>query len=288
MEIKFDDYVSAAEHLPEKADNTFFISPSAFYDFIDKKHLWFRQQFMKEDQFEGNTGSNLGNIIHKACEMYTQEVDVTDEQINEYIDSLPDNDEIDKQTIRDNYRSMIDTVLTRFLMDTNIDETEQFIGYDLSEHVTVGGTFDYTRTDRSGRQIIGDYKTTASKLPPKKIEQKHKMQALIYAYIMDKSDLYMRPDMLEIVYITRHHDPVISEKTGKPGKEYFPDVSVLQYEITDNDMAYIDSLMRLCAETMHFFFDNPDKAYIIFTDYRLKGEFFETYKYTEEQEQPLF
>jgi hypothetical protein len=282
--IQFDNYKSAAEHLPEKT-NTFFISPSAFPQFINKKHKWFREQFIGEDIFAGNTGSHLGNIVHKAAELFMQGIDITNEQCEEYINSLPDNEHINKNIMRSSYRQMIDSLLTGYLMDISVDETEKFIYYDMSSTVTIGGTFDYVRTE-NGNKIIGDYKTTSSKLPPKRIDANHRLQALIYCYIMDKSGLE-RPDMLEIVYITRPHAPVISEKTGKPGKEYFATTTVLQEVVTDDDMEYIDSLMNLCTDTFHYFVKHPEVAHILYSDQRLKEYNFNMSKYAAEESTPL-
>lgn len=77
-------------------------------------------------------------------------------------------------------------------------------------------------------------------------------------------------DRIEIKWITHNHVNRISEKTGKPMKDYPTQVVSVIQAITEEDYAFIESILKLVAESVKYVKENPKTAYIVFKDYRLK------------------
>ena len=79
---------------------------------------------------------------------------------------------------------------------------------------------------------------------------------------------------IRLVYVNRAIDGrYVSEKTGKPcGKVHPPEVTVLTETITKEDLDFIESVMKLCAESVAKVKEDPSLTYLIFRDYRLKDD----------------
>jgi hypothetical protein len=98
----------------------------------------------------------------------------------------------------------------------------------------------------------------------------YKYQLLLYAYLCRKNNISI--DRITLVYVNRNIDGGISEKTGKPLKSYPPEVTELTEQITEEDYEFIESVLMLLVDTLKLVKERPEYAYMLFRDYRLKGE----------------
>ena len=258
------------------------LSPSRFERFFSKPHEWFRELIMQEGGFEGNSGSNIGNIIHATAEAQATGQTLSEVEINTFIDSLKEViDEkqpwlnLEHHVIRAAYPDMQELIRT-FVSENPPTSTEGYIWKQITPRVVLAGSYDaYRPNPMTGNYIITDYKTTGERLPPKAMSYSHRLQLYLYAWMLRKQGILV--DAVEVVYITRYHpgSPAkISEKTGKlgkPGRDYPATLTPIQYDFTDKNMTFISDLIKLGAESLEYFMDHQDAAYIIFKDYRLKG-----------------
>ena len=75
---------------------------------------------------------------------------------------------------------------------------------------------------------------------------------------------------IRIVWITNNIVGRVSEKTGKPLKDYPSQVIPVTQIITDEDMQFIEDYLRLIAETYLKGVEDPKLVYLLYSDYRLK------------------
>lgn len=260
-------------------DNCIKISPSKIIDFLETTHTWFRELIMNEDGFTGNSGSCIGNIIHYGAECTAKKEPIVELDIAEYIGQLvpkldqPDpRKNLDPSIVDSAYGDMLPLIVD--YVETNMPEsTEGYVWSKVTPRVVLAGSYDAIRKNpMSGKYIVIDYKSTAEKLPPKKIEFKHKLQGYCYAWALKKQK-GIEVDAIEIVYVTRYHPGAVG-KTGKIGRDYQPTITPLQISFDQSNFEFIDQLIHLIAETMEHFLDNPKQAYMLFKDYRLKNKDF--------------
>ncbi|MCF6330995.1 MAG: PD-(D/E)XK nuclease family protein [Sulfurimonas sp.] len=261
------------------------LSPSRFETFFSKPHEWFRELIMNEEGFQGNSGSNIGNIIHATAERYDNKLDLLEPEIESFIQSLKEvtnEDEpwknLNHLVIREAYPDM-QRLVKEYIDKYPAEFTEGYLWKQISKNVIIAGSYDRLRVNpMTGNYIIVDYKTTGDKLPPKRMEYKHKLQLYMYAWMLRKQGKLV--DGIEVVYITRYHhgsEPKVSAKTGKlgsRGRDYPATLTSLQYEFTDKNDIFIDQLIHLASDTLEYFIENPSTAYMLFKDYRLKGKDF--------------
>jgi hypothetical protein len=197
--------------------------------------------------------------------MYGSNQKVDKEQINLYIDNFESNEDVDCQYVRDTYKSMAEVLINDYVRYNMPTEVEPFVKYEMYPGYFPSGSIDNITGD-----CIVDYKTYNSKIKPKTITVNYKYQLLIYAYICRMNGIDI--NRIRLVYINRPIDGrYISEKTGKQcGKIHPPEVTVLTEQITDEDIQFIESLLRLCIETVQTAKANPNLVYLLFKDYRLK------------------
>ena len=74
---------------------------------------------------------------------------------------------------------------------------------------------------------------------------------------------------IRLVYVSRNIDGGISEKTGKPLKSYPPKLTVLTETVTEDDMAFIDSMLNLAKDTLLVSDKHPELRHIMWHDPRL-------------------
>jgi len=288
---------------PQFQENIFVISPSGVKDFggassqevtLDdaaaRPHLWFRQQFMKEDKFEGNTVSIRGTMIHWLAQQYIsngilQEDDYL--EMNNYLLQeehrlleLEDVEPIDRQRILDTYPDMWDSLVT-WIDSYNPDRSEFYVTNQLSEHVAIKGQVDYTRIFQEweqddenqylpavGSTIVGDFKTISAKSMKKSADYAHILQTYVYAYCLQESGANVGG--IEITYIKEQSGGEISEKTGKHLKLYPAETKSFVKQYTEETHQFVGSYLKMITETMEYFFKHPDTANILFKDQRLK------------------
>jgi hypothetical protein len=256
------DYVSGASILPP--DHKFKISPSAINKFFAKPHEWFRSEVLGEDTFLGNTASVLGTIVHFCAEEYskTEKVDVA--EIEKYIASI-DNPDVDVQYISEQWKPMGQALIDYLRTSGLPQRSEELIHYEVQPGYFVAGSADAVIGD-----CLVDYKSCSQLNPPTEIPPYYRYQLLTYAYIYNKLSIPI--NRIRIVWITNNVVGRISEKTGKPMKDYPATVGVCTETITNDDLDFIESILKLICETVETYYDNPNLAYLLFRDYRLKKE----------------
>ena len=265
-----DKNVKWYEYYNGPDENIFRISASQFSKFMDKPWEWYRQQVLNEDLFQSTTSTILGTIVHGAAERVANNLPFTKEHVEEFLATITD-PEIDKSIIREQYPLMAAELINSYVLPNkqSFHEAEPFLTVDLGSDIEVGGSIDRVEScGDGGTYRIIDFKSYHSKTKPKKIPQGYKYQLLIYASVYSKRKQPVSE--VRLVYINRHIDGGFSEKTGKPLKSYAPEVTVLTEPVTADDIAYIDSMIDMCKETLLAAETHPELIWLLFRDPRLK------------------
>ena len=245
----------------EATNNAFRISASQLSKFFDKTSEWYRENLLGEEGFTGNTSTYLGTVVHAGIEMFVKEGQVNWQALQEYIDSI-DHPEVDKDHILDQYEAMIYAVLP--FVETNMPtEVEKFVFHEILPGIGAGGSIDALRND-----TIMDWKTTSSKVPPVKFSRNYWFQQMTYAWVLKQQGVNIR--YLKLVYITQNETGRISDKTGKPLKDYPSEVSVVTEEVTEEGLELIGSCLQLVAESVQTWNNNPELRHLLAQDMRLK------------------
>lgn len=280
------DYTSAGTNLPE---NSYGISPSQLVNFINTPWNWYREQILGEpSSFTGNTSSFLGTVVHYVASSYALHRSVNKSEIFRYLynhlvsdkDIPPpdfnnedesvaflydnaDHPEIDCTVILDKYKDMGNNLI-RYINSTGIPQrVEDTVIANVARNVYVAGTADAVIGD-----MLRDYKTTSTTSPKEYIPYDYKLQLMTYAYAYRKQGIPI--NRIQIVWITQPDVGRVSEKTGKPLKDYPCQVIPVTYVVTQEDWDYIDSVMNLVADTIKAHEDHPELTHVIWRDYRLK------------------
>ena len=255
------DYNDGSKHLPE---GVFKISPSSFNNFITYPHNWYRDQVLGEKQFDGNTASVIGTLVHYVAEKVAKGEAPNKDEITQYVANQSDNPDVETNVVLASYVAMAERLVNDYVLKNMPTRVEEFISYDMGDGVHVGGSVDALHAE----SCIVDYKTYNSKSKPKSIPMGYKYQLLIYAYIYQKMGVEI--DRIRLVYINRFIDGGISQKTGKALKSYAPEVTVLTESITDDDMNFIESVLLLCKETYLKSIEDPSLVHLLYRDMRLQ------------------
>lgn len=279
------DYIPGSSIVPP---DSFTISPSSLGKFFDEPHTWYREHVLGERSFDQTTSTCLGTIVHFCGEDFILSGKVDRTEIYRYLYSIvcPTNspefpsDEseqlavlqhykhsvIDIQHILDQYRPMGNALLDyiRKLPKHQPLVSEQMVAAQIIPGFYVAGSCDL----RQGLNIY-DFKTTSSLSAPSSISYGYRLQLLAYAYAFIKSGTPI--NTASIIWITTNQINRISPDTGKPMKDYPATCSVSKsITIDDQSLEFIESILKLVAESVQFVLANPDKAYLVFRDYRLK------------------
>lgn len=262
--IDYFKYNDGRDIIPE---DVLRISPSQLNKFFDTTHQWWAENFYDEAGFEGNTASELGNCVHAAAAMYFDSGQVDKTAIEQYINSIS-NPEVDNTEIQAQWKIMSEKLINDFLMRNKGTESEPFVGAEVIPGVWAAGSIDMYDENKA---TIYDYKTTGSldrARIPTSFPRSYWFQQMTYAWIQRQNGNPV--DHLELVYITRDNCGRISEKTGKPMKDYPSEVHRLKHTITSDDMEIITSCLNLVAESIRFWQDNPEYRHLITQDMRRK------------------
>ncbi len=252
----------------------FKISPSSFYLFHETPHKWLETQFFGDDVFKPNNGSCAGSLVHAHAEAYYSQEPITDAEIAEYLGTLHYRTDtfmgntfvaLDPAVVAEKWKGMYNVLEMQYLDKVDIHSVEPYIFTETSDTTVLAGSVDMLRHDpMTGGLVVVDYKTCAKQ--PKSAELKHKYQVQLYAHIL--TELGHNITGYEIVYVSDKQ--VLKTKTNPQT------VKVYTFPF---EPEFIASQIKLVADTMDFFFNNPEHAYIIFKDYRLKGRTFDVAKY---------
>jgi hypothetical protein len=257
------DYYDGSDVLPK--DMKLRISPSSFSLFMEKPHLWYRQQILGEDKFTGNTSSVIGTCVHYIAECYAKGKPVNMDEIEKYISKFEDHEDVDTTEVRQQYKTMAEVLVNGYIMSNKPTEVEKFLHVDLGEGIYLAGSVD----NLTGTMVV-DYKTYNSKTKPRSIPLGYKYQLLLYAVMYINAGIEV--DRIRLVYVNRHIDGGISEKTGKPLKSYPPEVTVLTETVTNEDIDFIHDLLDMCNETYLASIKYPELVHLLYRDMRLKKE----------------
>lgn len=253
------DYVDGASIIP---DGAFKISPSNVYKFIDKPHYWFRSEVLGEKLFDGNTPSELGTIVHFCAEEFIKTGKVDTAEIEKFISEI-DNPDVDIGYIKEQWKPMAQALIDYLANNGVPQRSEELISWEIMPGYWVAGSADAVQGD-----CLIDFKTTSKLTPPTDIPVYYIYQLLTYAYIYNKMGVPI--NRIRIVWVTNNIVGRISDKTGKPMKDYPATVSTSTQVITNEDMDFIESILKLIAEKVAYYKANPETAYLLFNDYRLK------------------
>ncbi len=256
------DYQQHSNDLPPGA---FRISASQFSKFMEKPHEWYRQTVLKQDKFEGNTASVIGSCVHYVAEKYAKGEDVDTTEIERYISKFESNEDVDTDEVLREYKQVAMVLINQYVAKHMPTMVEQFMATEISTGFYAGGSIDAIDND-----MIIDYKTYRSKTKPRAIPMGYKYQLLIYAKAAREKGIPI--SRIRLVYVNRNIEGGVSEKTGKPLKSYPPEVTVLTEMITDEDIEFITSVLKLLVETVQLAIEKPEYKHILFRDMRLKDK----------------
>jgi RecB family exonuclease len=234
----------------EVPEGSFKISPSGISKFFDVPSVWYRDNFLGENSFTGNTASELGTIIHAIAEAYALDESTNREEVEAYLDTLTDPD-IDKQVIRDNYPEMAKVLVNEYLRYNQPDKVEQPVLLNLGDDVLIGGTYDAIQ----GSTLI-DYKTTAKKPNTETIPWNYKVQLMSYAYALRSNGVLI--DRIRIVWVV------------KPTKTLPARVFVVNHMITNEDWQDIQDTLELMKQTIMLQRSNPEYTHLLYKSMKLK------------------
>jgi len=240
------------------------ISPSQINNFFAKPHEWYRSEILKEKQFEGSTASGLGTVVHYIAEEFAKTRTVDKAEIPKYLEQFKDNPDINLDYIQSQWQPMGQALINYLVSNGLPERSEEPISYEVTEGVHVAGTADAVKGS-----CLCDYKTTSDLTAKDYIPTYYRYQLLTYAWIYNKLGIYI--DRIRIIWITNHVVGRISDKTNKPMKDYPSTVTAVTEVITQEDLDFIESILKLIAETMYYSEQYPELNYIFFKDYRLKG-----------------
>ncbi|MBS9782736.1 MAG: hypothetical protein KGV43_02920, partial [Arcobacter sp.] len=105
-------------------------------------------------------------------------------------------------------------------------KAEETVLEEILPNIYIGGTYDALLHDR----VLIDYKTTSDLVAKTYIPTNYKWQLLTYAWLLKQKGIEI--DTIRIIWITKNVVGRISEKTGKPMKDYPSTVSSSSYRVT--------------------------------------------------------
>lgn len=250
-------------------DGSMRLSGSSFSKWVSTPWQFYRETVLGLDKFEGSTSSVLGTAVHLAAECYEKKIShIQDEvfsQLRTYGEENP-HLELDLDEIMKQFPLMVNELVDSYLSTAPRTEfVEEDLSIDLGNNLYVQGQVDR----REGAMII-DYKSFNSATDPKTMPSYYRQQLLFYAWLYKQSGIHT--DRIRLVYISREIDSrYISPKTGNQCGKVTPSrVVVLTEMITDEDIDWVDSMVKLWVDTMTLVRERPEYTHIALHDPRLK------------------
>jgi len=239
----------------------FRMGASQISKFFDSTSDWYHEHLLGAEGFTGNTATHLGTIVHAGIEMFVSEGSVDWDAIETHIDSIKD-PEVNTDHIRNQYPIMIDAALP--YVETHMpSEVEKFVYHEVLPGIGVGGSIDAIRGD-----TIMDWKTTSAKSPPKRFSRNYWFQQMTYAWVLKQQGIDI--NYLKLVFISQSEMGRVSEKTGKPLKNYPSVVTTLTEEVTAEGLDLIGSCIGIIAESVQMWNDKPELRHLLAQDSRLR------------------
>ena len=255
------DYYDGMDAIIEDAgtEDVMKISPSAFDKFFGSTSQWYNEEVEKNEKaFKGSTSTYLGTIVHYMAELegLGHNQDSVEADVAEFLEGVDDPDsEIDFNVIKSLYGSMGGALVQHIKNDNfTIEETEKFMFEKAVGNVYVGGTCDALVRRGDGALIVRDYKTASSK--PRGITYQYKLQAYLYAWMLTKQGHDIQG--IELLFCTR------------PTKTLPVRTFSFEEPFTTENYKFIDSLIKLVAESVIAYKTKPELRYLLAQDMRLK------------------
>lgn len=253
----------------------FRISASQVSKFFDTTSQWYHEHLLGAEGFAGNTATELGNCVHVGIEMFVRDGKIDYEAIETYLDTL-NNPDIDVAHIRNQYGPMLDAVIP-YVRRNRPTEVEKFVFHEILPGIGAGGSIDALRGPMKELEdgtivypdgvTIMDWKTTGVKTPPTKFSRNYWFQQMTYAWILKQQGINVK--WIKLVYITQNETGRVSEKTRKPLKDYPSQVSSVTEEVTEDALELIGSCLRLIAESVKTWNEQPELRHLLAQDMRL-------------------
>lgn len=226
------------------------------------------------------TCSNASELLFDEVVKDIVDVEVRYEKWSDLILENCDNEDIDASIILEQWKPMGQGLINHLYAEGVPQRSEELVKAEvtmgkLPDMITgpqgedsywVSGSCDAVLNDN----MIIDYKTTSDKTPKDYIPMHYKYQLLAYAYIYNKMGIHV--DRIRIIWVTRNDVGRISPKTGKPMKDYPTQSVAVTEQITETDLLFIESILKLISESAHAAIKHPELAYMLFKDYRLKEQ----------------
>ena len=251
-------------------DNGIFkFSPSQFAKFISTPYKWYRSEVLKEEGFSHSTSTVIGTIVHYCAEQVAKGEDVDKKAINDYIHSLEIHEDYNPGVVEYHYTPMAETLVNDYVLNHEFLEVETSYSGLVKDDYYAAGTLDRLEGVKNDCMVV-DYKTYSSKSKPKTIPAYYKYQLLVYCTVLIKNGY--NPTRIRLVYVNRHIEGEISEKTNKQMKSYPPEVTILTETITREDIEFIDSLLDLAVDCCEATKKHPELTHVIWHDPRLENK----------------
>lgn len=251
---------------PDSIKDSFRISASQISRYFDSTSQWYHENFLNQEGFIGSTASELGTVVHAAAAMYFDTGTVDNQAIINHINSIS-NPEVDKSIIFEQYEHMVTMLINEYLASNKGTHSEWFVHKEILPGIVVGGSIDMYN---SNKYTITDFKTMGSldtARVPTKFPRSYWFQQMIYAWVL--TELGHRVDYLELCYVTRNNTGRMSEKTGKPLKDYPTEVHIVREPVTAENLHMIEGCIKVIANSVKLWNEQPELRYILAQDYRL-------------------
>lgn len=268
------------------------ISPSKFHQFFSgDKYKWAEYTLSGVSDFDGNTGSCTGNIIHYLAECYIEDRKPPQGDIDSYITGLKASDDIDPVEIERRYQEMYDNLEHHYLSQHKWVMAEPYLWENMGKYCVLAGSIDAVRkvTEEEisngaspDQVVVVDFKSSSAKTAVKRNEKKHDYQAMLYCMMLSNADYDVYG--YEIVHITPFFEK--GSKYGNKTKNSVPTVTPIFKEYSHSDN-FIKSygMLDLVVDTCDIVVDDTSIQWAIFGDLRLKSQPYDMSKYKPTKEQ---
>lgn len=263
----FTEYLTYTKS-PKPYPEAFVFSPSKFSLFIERPHQFYREQVLGESGFTGNTSSVLGTIVHAIAVAVARDEPIDKVEIERYIASKEPSEDYDPDAVRREYREVAEALVNGYVLENrrNYLATEIALQAHVCKDYFLGGSIDVLEGTSQDTMVV-DYKTYSGTTKPKSIPNHYKYQLLIYAAIAIANNYNVT--RIRLVYVNRPIVGEISPKTGKQFKSYLSEVTELTEMLTEEDMAFIYSMIHLAVDSLEATKKHPELTHVIWHDSRL-------------------
>lgn len=240
-------------NVPLPEDCVFKISPSSISKFFEFPIIWYKDQVLKEKQFEGSTGSVLGSVIHGLAERFAKGLPSDRALVDAYLRKYMMNDDVNTNEVRELYPDMAAALINQYIAKNKPTTVEESLCFEFKDGIYIAGTCD----NRTGDMVV-DYKNVSTKPASEKIPWGYYIQLMAYAYMFKRQGIDIR--RIRIVY------------TVRPTKTLPVRVFVLTEEIGETDFKAIEDVLTLIADTVLLSIRQPELKYLLFKSMQLKEQ----------------